>query len=107
MQAARTVGVLDCFREIVSAEDVRRGKPDPEGYVLALRRLRESTGRDLSPAKCVVVEDSPAGIDAGKAAGMRVLAVATSYPTDALTAADLVVERLAEAGVGVLAGLVE
>jgi HAD superfamily hydrolase (TIGR01509 family) len=94
--AARTVGVLDRFAVIVAAEDVRRGKPDPEGYRKALAHLSESTGRSLSPERTVVVEDSPAGIASGQSAGMKVLAVTTSYPSQAVGAADLVVPRLTD-----------
>ena len=67
----------------ITADDVRRGKPDPEGYLATADRL------SLEPADCVVVEDSPTGIAAGKAARMRVVAVATTYPPEALAAADV------------------
>ncbi len=67
----------------ITAGDVRTGKPDPEGYLAAAGRL------SLLPSDCVVVEDSPTGIAAGKAAGMRVIGVATTYPPDALAAADV------------------
>jgi beta-phosphoglucomutase len=93
--ASRAAGVLDCFRSIVSAEDVRRGKPDPEGYRLALERMRAHLDRpDLRGDRCVVVEDSPAGIEAARAVGMKTLAVTNSYPADRLVAADRVVESL-------------
>ncbi len=95
-QAGRTVGVRECFRAVVAAEDVARGKPDPEGYRKARAALEADAAGPLSPARCVVVEDSPAGIDAGQAAGMKVLAVTTSYPADRLTAADRVVASLAD-----------
>lgn len=95
-QAAKAVGVLELFGVIIDARDVARGKPDPEGYKMALAKLRRTTGRDLNPARCVVIEDSPAGIDAAKAAGMKVLAVTNSYPADALARADRVVESLAQ-----------
>lgn len=94
--ASATVGVRQHLLRIVSAEDVRRGKPDPEGYLLTLERLREATGRPMRPPRCVVIEDSPAGIAAARAAGTRVLAVATSYAADALTGADRVAESLAD-----------
>ncbi len=103
--AARKVAVRDCFDVVVAAEDVSRGKPDPEGYRLALARLGERTGREFDASRAVVVEDSPAGIEAARAAGMRVLGVGTSYPPDALTAADRVVGRLSEVGVGDLRAL--
>jgi beta-phosphoglucomutase len=94
--ASKAIGVLDCFRVIVSAEDVSAGKPDPEGFRLALERLSAACGRALRPAHCVVVEDSPAGIAAAAAVGMKVLAVTNSYPAEKLRAAQRVVTSLAE-----------
>jgi len=96
VQAARAVGVLEHFATIVSAEDVPRGKPDPAGYRLALDRLARAAGRPLRAGRCVVVEDAPAGIDAARGAGMRVLAVTSSYPAEALQAAERVVDSLAD-----------
>lgn len=104
--ASRTIGVLDCFQVIVDAKDVARGKPDPEGYLVARAKLAEAAGKDLRPQRCIVVEDSPAGIEAGKAAGMKVLAVATSYAAAHLTAADRVVNSLADVTVAELEELV-
>jgi sugar-phosphatase len=57
-------GIPAC--ELVTVEDVREGKPSPEGYLLAAARLR------AHPSDCLVVEDSPAGVEAGRRAGMRV-----------------------------------
>ncbi|WP_119729727.1 HAD-IA family hydrolase [Thermomonospora amylolytica] len=73
---------------VITAEDVRHGKPDPEGYLLAARRL------GVAPRDCAIVEDSPAGVRAGRAAGGRVLAVTTSHPAAALAEADVVVTDL-------------
>ncbi|HAU38936.1 MAG TPA: HAD family hydrolase [Phycisphaerales bacterium] len=94
--ASRAVGVRECFDVIVPAEDVAKGKPDPEGYLLARQRLTETTGRELSAERCVVVEDSPWGIQAAHAAGMKCLAVASSYPADALNQAECVVASLSD-----------
>lgn len=69
------------FRGIVSAEDVTRTKPDPEGYRLGLGVL------GLPAERCVVVEDSLPGLAAGRGAGMRVAMVATSHPMDELAVA--------------------
>ena len=57
---------------VIAAEDVNHGKPDPEGYVKAARQLA------IAPENCLVIEDAPAGLLAGAAAGARVLAVATT-----------------------------
>jgi len=79
---------LDVFDLIVSAEDVTRGKPDPGGYLLALRRLR------LEAADAVAIEDSPPGIAAAKAAGLRCVAVLGTAPRERLGQADEIVPRL-------------
>lgn len=73
---------------IVTADDVRRGKPDPEPYLLAAERL------GVDPTRCVVVEDAPAGLSAARAAGMRTIAVLTTHPRPELDAT-AVVETLA------------
>jgi sugar-phosphatase len=70
---------------LVSADDVHVGKPDPEGYRAAAVLL----GAD--PRACLVVEDAPAGVAAGKASGATVVAVTTSHPPEELRAADAVV----------------
>jgi sugar-phosphatase len=75
---------------MVCADEITRGKPDPEGYLLAAARL----GR--SPAECIVIEDTHAGIDAAHAGGMRALAIATTYPRANLTNADAVAFRLTD-----------
>jgi HAD superfamily hydrolase (TIGR01509 family) len=92
--AARCVGVLKHFHHVVAAEDVSAGKPDPHGYNIARRLLGETTDRDIPAENCLVIEDSPAGIAAAKAAEMNVLAVETSYDRDQLTQADRIVESL-------------
>jgi len=103
--AARSVGVLGSFACIVAAEDVSKGKPSPEGYALALDRLSQKVGRRLEAARCIAVEDSAAGIESAKAAGMKVLAVTNSYPAGKLQAADLVVDSLADVALTSLAEL--
>jgi mannitol-1-/sugar-/sorbitol-6-phosphatase len=75
---------------MVCADEITRGKPDPEGYLTAAARL----GR--AAADCVVIEDTPAGIESARAAGMRVVAITTTYPLERLTGADAVVERLTD-----------
>jgi len=75
-------------KSLVSADDVTHGKPDPEPYLLAARQL------GVDPAHCVVFEDAPAGLRAGRAAGMATVALATTHRADELDA-DLVVDNLA------------
>jgi beta-phosphoglucomutase len=89
--ALESSGLSGRFQAIVSGEDVERGKPDPQGYLLGAQRL------GVSPARCVVIEDAPPGIEAAKAAGMRCIGVATTREPQALTAADLVVPTLGAA----------
>lgn len=69
---------------MVTSEDVSRGKPDPEGYLLAASRL------GVDPRACLVIEDAPAGLQAARAAGCGVLAVATSHPAAMLEGYEVV-----------------
>ena len=81
------------FRATVSSEEVARGKPAPDVYLEVARRL------DVSPVRCVAVEDSHAGIGSAKAAGMRVVAIPNPhYPPDdeSLRAADVVIRSIDE-----------
>jgi len=94
--AGQAVGVLEHVMTIISAENVACGKPDPEGYRLALEALCQLTGQTLRAVTTVVIEDSPAGIEAAKAMRMKVLAVTTSYDASTLIRADRVVQSLAD-----------
>jgi len=76
-------------RALVTADRVRRGKPDPECYLLAAREL------GVPPERCLVVEDAPAGLAAARAAGMPTAAVTTTHDT-AFLDADLVVGTVAD-----------
>jgi len=92
--ATAGAGIGPMLEVLVCAEDVQAGKPDPEGYRLALQRLGERTGKDLDAARTVVLEDAPAGIEAASTFIPRALAVTTSYTADALAQADRVVASL-------------
>ncbi|AKJ14314.1 phosphatase [Streptomyces incarnatus] len=92
------VGILP--KTLIAADDITRGKPDPEPYLLAARRL------GVDPARCVVFEDAPAGLQAGRAAGMTTVALATTHRADELDA-DLVVEDLSALSALVTDGGVE
>jgi sugar-phosphatase len=74
---------------LVGAEDVRRGHPDPEAFLTAAERL------GVVPSRCLVVEDTPAGLAAGRAAGMRTLALATSHDPEELDA-DVMIADLSQ-----------
>jgi len=87
-------GIRDAFGPIIAAEDVEACKPDPEGYLKALDKLRV-TETSLQPSQCLVIEDSIAGVEAAGRAGMRCLAVTNSYNAAQLAAADWILETLA------------
>ncbi|WP_405523864.1 HAD family hydrolase [Streptomyces canus] len=92
------VGILP--KTLVAADDVTRGKPDPEPYLLAAREL------GVDPTRCVVFEDAPAGLRAGRAAGMTTVALTTTHQAHELDA-DLVVENLSALSALVTGGNVE
>lgn len=75
---------------LVTVDRVSRGKPDPEGYLMAAAEL------GVSPGDCVVLEDAPAGIEAGLAAGAHVVAVATTHRREELGRAHEVVDTVAD-----------
>ena len=69
----RKTGIHTCFDLIIDGTMVDHGKPNPEGYLLAAKML------SVSPDECLVFEDAPSGVLAGKAAGMRVVNVPSPY----------------------------
>lgn len=83
---------------LVAADEIARGKPDPEGYLAAARRL----GRQ--PSECLVVEDAPAGVAAARNAGMRCLALTTTHAAHAVADAELVAASLAAVRVDIARG---
>jgi HAD superfamily hydrolase (TIGR01509 family) len=88
--------LLKCFTVIVTAEDVENSKPSPEGYLLALQRLREISGGHIAPSECLVIEDSVAGIEAAKAALMHCVAITNSYSREKLCQADVIFGSILE-----------
>ena len=78
------------FIATTNASEIRRGKPDPEVF------LKSASKIDLPPKRCVVVEDAPAGVKAGKAAGCTVIALTGTANREQLKEADLVVDSLRE-----------
>ena len=85
----RHVG-LPLPERFVTADDVYNGKPHPEAYLKGAEIL------GASPKTCVVIEDAPAGVQSAKAAGMRVVAVATTHRAEDLHEADVVLGALSE-----------
>jgi beta-phosphoglucomutase len=81
------LGLRDCFAAYVSAEEVAHGKPAPDVFLLAAEKL------GVSPSRCVVVEDAPAGVEAGRRGGMHIIGISSlSRSLDA----DVVVTSLEE-----------
>ncbi|HZR47172.1 MAG TPA: HAD family phosphatase [Candidatus Manganitrophaceae bacterium] len=92
-------GMRAAFPVIVSAQDVKNGKPHPEAFLAALEKLNALPPpiSPILPSECVVIEDSLHGVEAARGAGMRCLAVTNSYPEDRLRGkADRIVKSLAE-----------
>lgn len=74
---------------LVTSDDVTNGKPDPEPY------LKGAQGLGFRPEECLVIEDAPAGIQSARAAGMKVIGMASTYRTAKLADADAVVKAFA------------
>lgn len=90
-------GMRDAFPVMVTAQDVRNGKPHPEAFQTALAQINQTApapSPPIRPDECLVIEDSLHGVEGAKAAGMKCLAVTNSYPKEKLTHADRVVENL-------------
>lgn len=82
------LGISNCFQAIVWGREVKEGKPSPQGFLLAAKKL------GVAPGNCIVIEDAIAGVTAAKRAGMHCLAVTNTHPRAKLIEADLVVDTL-------------
>src|SRR5208283_969119 len=94
----RRAGLRELFLDIIAAEDVERGKPEPDGFIAALGRIGYLL-RQRDPVladECLVVEDTQAGIEAGHRAGMKVLALCHMAPASELAAADVVRKSISD-----------
>lgn len=80
---------------LVTGDDIKQGKPAPEPYLMAAQRM------GVEAARCLVVEDAPAGIEAARAAGMQVIAITTTHSWDELPERGLSIERLSALHVAV------
>ena len=88
----RRAGIRELFLDVIAAEDVERGKPEPDGFIAALGRIGYLL-RQRDPVladECLVVEDTQAGIEAAHRAGMKVLALCHMAPATDLAAAEVV-----------------
>ena len=79
--------------KMITADDVTRGKPDPQPYLAGAAAL------GFEPEACIVFEDAPSGIRSAKSGGMKAVALTTTYPRDQLLEADLVIPSLEVVGV--------
>lgn len=89
--------VRECFKCLVTADDVQAGKPDPEGYRLGLTQLNSTPplpDRLLHPHEVLAIEDSPTGLEAAARSGFSTLAISNSYTAERLGKADHLVETL-------------
>ena len=80
----------ECFDDYVVGDEVQNGKPAPDTFLKAAEKL------NLAPADCVVIEDAKAGVQSGKTAGMKVVAVTNTLKRQELTEADIIVDSLTE-----------
>jgi beta-phosphoglucomutase len=87
-------GMTGLFQTIVASGDTPESKPSPAPYRLAFERLRQSTGRDLEPSRCVAIEDSRWGLESAQGAGLRCVGVTHTYDAVELAGAELVVSDL-------------
>ena len=92
----QTNGLNNYFEVIVSAEQVKRGKPFPDGFVLTLQKLNEIIRPKILAGHCVVIEDSHWGLIAAQKAGMKTIAVTNSYDEKQLSFADKVTDSLSK-----------
>jgi beta-phosphoglucomutase len=89
-QVLDRAGLSGCFTAIIAAGETPRSKPAPDPYATAVERLSSAVGRRLDPARVVAVEDTLQGLASARAAGLRTIAVTTTYPASALGVADYV-----------------
>ena len=100
-----TAGLIRHFKAIVSAEDVERGKPEPDVFIKALAMLNAGMDKAIQASDCIVIEDSKEGIKGARRAGMKCLAVTNSHPAELLGEAHTIVKSLEEVGMARLAQL--
>lgn len=100
-----TANLIHHFKVVVSAEDVERGKPEPDIFLQALAALNAHDDNPIQANQCVVIEDSKEGIKGARRAGMKCLAVTNSHAAELLGEANLIVKSLDEVGLARLAQL--
>jgi beta-phosphoglucomutase len=95
------------FEVVVSAEQVKNGKPNPEPFLLTLQNLNAKSRQPIAAGDCIVIEDSNWGLQAAKAAGMHAVAITNSYDAEQLKLAEKIVENLGELSIDDLKQLCE
>lgn len=85
-----TLNIKEKFKCVVYTAEVKEGKPAPDIFLLAAKRL------SVAPEDCIVIEDAPLGVEAAKAAGMKCIAITTNHPRGELTRADKVIDSFNE-----------
>ncbi len=101
----RKAKIRGLFAAIVSADDVQNGKPHPESFQTALKMLNQMRldgTAEITPAECLVIEDSRHGLAAAQSAGMKCAAVTTSYKAEELTAANMIIDTMVGFDIGKL-----
>lgn len=86
----KITGLSDLFKVVVTSEDVSRGKPDPEPYLVTLKKL------GLPASQCLVIEDSENGVKSAKAAGIRCIAISNTEIPEKLQLADAIIKSYKE-----------
>jgi mannitol-1-/sugar-/sorbitol-6-phosphatase len=92
------LGNLPIPSVLVSANDVSKGKPDPQPYLMGAKLL------GMNPEECLVIEDAPAGIRAAHAGGMKAIGITSTYPASGLQEADAVIQKLPQTKVESIGG---
>lgn len=86
----KTLDIVKYFKVIISANDIKKGKPDPEPYLLTAKKLK------TKPKDCVVIEDTKAGVMSAKNAGMMCIAITTTNSKNNLKSADFIIKKFSE-----------
>ncbi|RKY23560.1 MAG: hypothetical protein DRP83_09050 [Planctomycetota bacterium] len=101
------LGVAEFFPVVLTAEDFTHGKPHPEGYIRAAELLAQHTGLAINRPSCVAIEDSPTGLAAVRAAGMKALAITSTFPPTALSLAHRIEPDLTNVTIEMLEKLID
>jgi beta-phosphoglucomutase family hydrolase len=95
----RNLAIRDYFQAIVFGKEVNEGKPSPQVFLLAAKKL------EVEPFRCIVIEDAVAGVTGAKRAGMKCIAVTNTHSSDKLSEADLIVDSLQKVGLNEIEAL--